>query len=90
MRNKLIIIFSCCLFVVSNAQGQELNFISPNVEEGIRQHLNINEESPISFAQLDTITKLDLSRRGIADVRDLVLLPKLRSLDLSGNMVEDL
>ncbi len=90
MRNKLTIIFVCCLFVASNAQGQELNFISPNVEAGIRQHLNIDKVSPISFAQLDTITWLDLSRRGITDIRDLVLLSKLRSLDLSGNMVEDL
>ncbi len=76
--------------MVVKVQGQELSFISPLVEEGIRQHLNIPEEQQISFTQLDTITKLDLSRRGITDIYDLVLMPKLRSLDLHDNRIEDL
>jgi len=89
MRNYLKIFFACCLSVVK-VQGQELTFISPIVEEGIRQHINITEDEQISFSQLDTITTLDLSRRGITDIRDLVLLPNIRILDLSDNMVDDL
>lgn len=88
VRIKIIIV--CWLSVVLKAQGQELTFISPLVEEGIRQHLNITEGEQISFQQLDTITTLDLSKRGITDIRDLVLMPKLRTLDLSDNMIGDL
>jgi len=84
------IIISCLLLVVLKVQGQELTFISPLVEGGVRQHLNLADEEQISFLQLDTITSLDLSRRGITDIRDLVLMPKLRVLDLSDNQVKDL
>lgn len=90
MDRFLTIIVGCLLSLVIKAQGQELTFISQDVEDGIRQHLNISEEDQISFQQLDTITRLDLSKRGITDIRDLVLLPKLRVLDLSDNRVDDL
>lgn len=88
MKRYMIIIIAC-LAVVS-AHGQEVTFLSPEVEGGVRQHLGFTESQQIGFAQLDTITTLDLSRRGITDVRDLVLMPKLRTLDLSDNSVEDL
>lgn len=84
------IIITYWLLTVLKAQGQELTFISPLVEEGVRKHLNFAEDKQISFLQLDTITTLDLSRRGITDIRDLVLMPKLRTLDLSDNQIEDL
>lgn len=90
MRNYIKIIIVCCLSLVAKVQAQELTFISPEVEEGIRQHINIAEDEQISFLHLDTITVLDLSKRGITDIRDLVLLPSLRTLDLCDNMVEDL
>lgn len=91
MRNFVKIIIVCCLSVVSmKALGQEVTFVSPLVEEGIRQHLNFAEGEQINFAQLDTITTLDLSKRGIIDISDLVLIPNLRTLDLSDNMVDDL
>ena len=90
MRKCIIIIITCWLSAAIKAQGQELTFLSPEVEEGIRQHLKIADEEQISFLQLDTITTLDLSRRGITDIHDLVLMPELRYLDLSDNQVEDL
>lgn len=90
MRNYIMIIFACWLSAAIKAQGQEVVFISPAVEEGIRQHLNITNGAAISFSQLDTISTLDLSKRGITDIRDLVLMPNLRTLDLSDNAVDDL
>ncbi|MBR5061354.1 MAG: hypothetical protein IKX24_04340 [Prevotella sp.] len=86
----ILVIFACWLFVPEKAQGQEVTFLSPVVEEGIRQHLGLTECENIRFEQLDTITSLDLSRRGVTDIYDLVLLPKLRNLNLSDNMVDDL
>lgn len=90
MKNFILLIIACWLSGAVKTQAQELTFISPLVEEGIRDHLNFTEEQPIGFAQLDTITTLDLSRRGITDIRDLILMPKLRWVDLSDNMVENL
>ena len=89
MKNYLMIILALLSMVVK-AQTQELIFVSPEVEKGIRQHLEIGEEEAISFSQLDTITFLDLSRRGVTDVRDLMLMPNLRILDLSDNRVNAL
>lgn len=86
----ILIIVICWLSVAVKVQAQELTFVSPLVEEGIRDHLNFTEGQPIGFAQLDTITTLDLSRRGITDIRDLILMPKLRRVDLSDNKVENL
>lgn len=89
MRYSIIMIVGLWLSV-AHAQGQEVAFASPSVEEGVRQHLGFTEEEPIGFTQLDTITTLDLSHRGITDIRDVVLMPKLRMLDLSDNRVADL
>lgn len=86
----ILIILACWLFVPEKVQGQEVTFLSPIVEDGIRQHLGLTEGENIRFEQLDTITTLDLSKRGVTDIYDLVLLPKLRNLDLSDNMVDDL
>lgn len=90
MRKVLKILFACWLTVVVNAQGQEVTFLSSDVEEGIRQHLCLGDNEPVCFLQLDTITTLDLSKRGITEIRDLVLLPNLHRLDLNNNMVSDL
>ena len=89
MKNYITIVFAL-LCIVVKAEGQEVNFISPEVEKGIRQHLGFSDEEVISFSQLDTITILDLSRRNLTDVQDVMLMPKLRFLDLSDNMVHDL
>ncbi len=89
MRHYIIMILGVWL-TVANAQGQEVAFVSTSVEEGVRLHLGFTEDDQIGFAQLDTITTLDLSHRGITDIRDIVLMPKLRMLDLSENSVDDL
>ena len=90
MKKAIKTIMVCWLAAAVHVQGQEVTFISPNVEESIRQHLCISDEENICFAQLDTITTLDLSKRNVTDIHDLLLLPNLRSLDLSNNMVDDL
>ena len=89
MRKEFKIIILCLLSVAYQAHGQEVTFISPAVEEGIRQHLQISEQEAITFSQLDTITSLDLSKRDVTDINDIVLLPNLRNLDLNNNMVDN-
>lgn len=89
MRKYIITIMIFCLAALQSA-AQEVTFFSAEVEAGVRQHLHIAESAAISMAQLDTITQLDLSHRGISDVRDLPLMPNLRMLDLSDNQLDDL
>lgn len=89
MRKYIITIMIFCLAALQSA-AQEVTFFSAEVEAGVRQHLRIAESAAISMAQLDTITQLDLSHRGISDVRDMPLMPNLRMLDLSDNQLDDL
>ena len=64
MRKYIITIMIFCLAALQSA-AQEVTFFSAEVEAGVRQHLHIAESAAISMAQLDTITQLDLSHRGI-------------------------
>ena len=79
-----------CFLTTLHCAAQEVTFFSPEVEMGVRQHLNIAESAIISMSQLDTITSLDLSHRAISDLCDLTMMPRLRILDLSDNQFNDL
>ena len=87
MRKITIAIVACCFFTA--AMGQEVKFHSSAVEAGIRIHLQIESGASITFEQLDTITRLDLSGMGVSDVRDMNMMPGLKWLDLSNNDVEE-
>ena len=84
-----IILFSW-LLGIATVHGQEVTFVSPQIEDAVRQHIPLTDLEQICFAQLDTITTLNLSRRGITDIHDIMLMPKLRMIDLSDNLVDDL
>lgn len=73
-----------------NAQQNEISFYNPLVEVAIRKHLAIDETEILIQDQLDTITTLDLSYKGIEDIRDLLRLPALVDLDLSYNRLSDI
>ena len=84
-------ILSVCWFsLAAKTKAQEVEFLSPAVEEGVRAHLGMDNGGTVGFEQLDTITTLDLSRRGVTDIHDLLLMPNLREVDLSKNMLENL
>ena len=87
MRKITIAIMVCCFFMT--AKGQEVKFHSSAVEAGIRSHLQIESSASITFEQLDTITRLDLSGMGVSDIRDMNMMPGLKWLDLSNNDVDE-
>lgn len=90
MKKYITLILFCWLSGLTKAYGQEVTFASPQVEECVRLHIPLADGEQICFEQLDTITTLNLSKRGITDIHDLLLMPKLRLVDLSDNLVDDL
>ena len=89
MRNIILaLILSTVLSPV--AKAQQVTFFSPEFEQGIREYLELDEEAVIQQSQLETITELSLSGRGISDISDVVYLPNLQTLDLSSNNISDL
>lgn len=87
MKKITIAIMVCCFFTA--ARGQEVKFHSSAVENGIRSHLQIGSGANITFEQLDTITRLDLSGMGVSDIRDMNMMPNLKWLNLSNNEVDE-
>ena len=90
MRNmKQYISFLILSLTALASQAQKVTFFSPAFEQGVREHLQMTDSVDIQFTQVDTITAIDLSRRNISDLRDVVYLPHVRQLDLSGNTITD-
>ena len=90
MIKKKYIIAIVALMTVVAVNAQTMNFESEGFEEGIRQHLALDEGAPVLQAHTDTITSLNLSRLGITDISDVTCLPMLERLNLSSNQVTDL
>lgn len=77
------------LLSVTEALAQNVTFFSPEFEEGVKRHLNVEQGTPIIQQQTDTITQIDLSGLGIKDIRDVVYLPNVKTIDLSYNDIND-
>lgn len=90
MKRPIITTVLSLLALTGFAQEPAIAFHAEGVEQGIRQHLGLAPEAPVTQAQMDTITLLDLSCRGIADTRDLLALSNIRELDLSYNELTDI
>lgn len=87
MKKIVSIIFLLAVTIV--ARAQKVTFYSPAFEEGVKTHLGLDATSDVQQAQMDTITAITLSGRGITDIRDAVYLPVVRKLDLSYNEIDD-
>ena len=77
------------LLSVTEALAQNVTFFSPEFEEGVKRHLNVEQGTPVIQQQTDTITEIDLSGLGIIDIRDVVYLPNVKNIDLSFNDISD-
>lgn len=69
--------------------AQTVSFHSAEFELGVKYYIGLSESDNVTFAQLDTITQLDLSGLGITDIRDVRLMSNLKSIDLSYNKIDD-
>ncbi|MBQ6226440.1 MAG: hypothetical protein IJJ73_09105 [Bacteroidaceae bacterium] len=86
---KNIIRAMMLLLSVTETLAQNVTFFSPEFEEGVKRHLNVEQGTPVIQQQTDTITEIDLSGLGIIDIRDVVYLPNVKNIDLSFNDISD-
>lgn len=83
---RIAITILAAVFTVAT-QAQKVTFSSPGIEAGVRYHLGLNADAEIPQSRTDTITAINLSGLGITDLRDIVYLPNVRTLDLSDNKI---
>jgi len=87
-QTTLILLMS--LSAILTASAQKVTFYSPEFEEGVKTHLGLDESSDVTQQHTDTITAINLSGLGISDIRDVIYLAKVRTLDLSFNEIKDI
>lgn len=88
---KQLILTLLCLSGTAALWGQNgsgLTFHSPVIEQKVRSHVKVDNETPVTAALLDTVSVLDLSHSGLTDLRDLLYMPHLRRLYLGDNQLE--
>ena len=69
--------------------AQNVTFYSSEFAEGVKTHLGLDDNSVVTQQQTDTITAINLSGYGIKDIRDVVYLPNVHTLDLSYNEIRE-
>ncbi|MFP4425574.1 MAG: leucine-rich repeat domain-containing protein [Spirochaetaceae bacterium] len=68
---------------------QESPFLDRRLEAAVREELGVRG-SYIPVSELETLTELDASERGIESLEGIEQLPNLRRLNLGGNRIGDL
>ena len=86
---KIIAVLLVSIALATSVSAQQVTFFSPEFEEGVKMHLGLNEDDHVTQQQTDTITTINLSGYGITDIRDVVYLANVLSLDLSYNDIRD-
>ena len=97
---KRILVFSLMLVFMSGPvingcagsepEGQQVTFPDKNLEERIRQVLDIPEDDKITTTELATLTKLDATSRGINNISGLEYCTNLTHLDLGLDQISDI
>ena len=80
----------CLNFIAGTfASAQKVRFHSSAVEECVKRHIGLGQTEDVTAAHVDTITEMNLAGLGLTDIRDVRLFPKVRKLDLSYNLIEN-
>ena len=87
---KKIFLLTICTFFAQLSYTQNITFYSADFERGVKDYLQIDSSAVVTVEMADLITSLDLSGRGIADIRDIINFQNVSRLDLSGNYLSDI
>ena len=85
--NKFLLFIGMVFFPAFSMHGQEITFVSQELEAGVRHHLGLDAEAPITAGLLESITDIDLSSWEITDICDIAYMPNLKTLDLHDNEI---
>lgn len=87
---RIIALAVTTLSAVLMAEAQNVTFVSPGFETGVKMHLQLADDAAVPQSRTDTITAIDLSGLEISDVSDIQWLPNVRSLNLRMNAITDI
>ncbi|GMK44219.1 hypothetical protein PghCCS26_13460 [Paenibacillus glycanilyticus] len=95
LAGMLIIIFVLCLGLpgqayMESSNQQPLAFEDLNLEQAIKSILNKNDDESLTKEDLESLTDVYLSGKGIKSLQGLEYAVNLTTLDLSGNQIEDI
>ncbi|MDQ0720067.1 internalin A [Paenibacillus sp. W4I10] len=91
----LLIIFILCLGLPGQAymeasNQQPLAFEDLNLEQAIRSLLNKNDDESLTKEDLESLTEVNLSNKGIKSLQGLEYAVNVTKLSLSGNQISDI
>ncbi|WP_201004740.1 stalk domain-containing protein [Paenibacillus glycanilyticus] len=91
----MLIIFVLCLGLpgqayMESSNQQPLAFEDLNLEQAIKSILNKNDDESLTKEDLESLTDVYLSGKGIKSLQGLEYAVNLTTLDLSGNQIEDI
>lgn len=87
---QTILILLMGMSALLTASAQKVTFFSAGFEQGVKVHLGLDQNSDVTQQHTDTITTINLSGLGISDIRDVMYLAQVKSLDLSFNNIKDI
>lgn len=70
--------------------SQEVSFQDEQLEQAIKQILKKDENAAVTQKDMESLTLLDLSRRGIKSIQGLQYASNVKYLDLSDNEIDDI
>lgn len=96
--NKVLSGFVFVLVMMISLPGQasmeqaslEVSFQDEQLEQAIKQILNKDENAAVTQKDMESLTLLDLSRRGIKSIQGLQYASNVKYLDLSNNEIDDI
>lgn len=70
--------------------SQEVSFQDEQLEQAIKQILKKDENAAVTQKDMESLTLLDLSRRGIKSIQGLQYASNVKYVDLSDNEIDDI
>lgn len=88
----LVLVLLVCLPGMASMEQAtlEVSFEDEQLEQAIREVLNKDKDADITQNDLESLTLLDLSRRGIKSIEGLQYASNLKFVDLSDNEIDDI
>ena len=89
MKHTRLLLFIA--FIAQNVYAQKIVFKDQNLKRALlKEGYDFNKDGDIEVSEIDTVTNLNISKRNITSVDDLVWFKSLRSLNANSNNLHNL